>query len=132
MKDVETGIATSQNRLNQLGAPRTNLHEQRRYVHQISKSFSALIKSAVDGEYKDSFFGSAETKAGERRRLHAVVQNILTRYGQTMRTKGCTHSISEEPKGESPKRAISRTDYAKKVKQIMRQSRGYELLGTFH
>jgi hypothetical protein len=132
LKDVEAGIVTSQKRLHQLGASRTNFPEQRRYVHQISDRFSALMKSAVDGVYSDSFFGSAETKEGEYRRLRAVVQNILTRFSQTMRTKGCTHSIIEEPKGEMPKRAISRADYAKKVRQIMRRSRGCELPGTFN
>jgi hypothetical protein len=90
------------------------------------------MKSAVDGVYSDSFFGSAETKEGEHRRLRAVVQNILTRFSQTIGTKGCTHSIIEEPKGEIPKRSISRADYAKKVREIMRRSRGYELPGTFN
>jgi hypothetical protein len=132
LRDVKAGIVISQKRLHQLGASRTNLTEQRRYVHQISDSFSALMKSAVDGVYSDSFFGSAETKEGEYRRLRAVVQNILTRFSQTMGTKGCTHSIIEEPKGEIPKRSISRADYGKKVREIMRRSRGCELPGTFN
>lgn len=134
LEDVESSISECHSRLKRLGAPRSTLEEQRRYLLRVSQRFSVLMKAAVDGIYNDPFFGSAKTEQGYQRRLRAVVQNTLIEFEENMRWKGQTQVITEPPlknqvltSGE-----ISRPDYIDEVRDLMRRSRGCELPGTFN
>lgn len=134
LEDVESSISECHSRLKRLGAPRSTLEEQRRYLLRVSQRFSVLMKAAVDGIYNDPFFGSAKTEQGYQRRLRAVVQNTLIQFEENMRWKGQTQVITEPPlknqvltSGE-----ISRPDYIDEVRDLMRRSRGCELPGTFN
>ena len=133
LQDVEAGISECQTRIKRLGAPRATFEEQRRYLLQISREFSVLMKSAVDGVYNDLFFGSAKTEVGYQRRLRAVVQNTLTDFEEEMRLDGQTRIILDFPSDTVPLKPdqISRSDYISEVKHLMRRSRGRELPGTF-
>lgn len=77
IRDIESGIADSRVRLNQLGDARGTANEQRLYLIRISASFSSLLSSAKDGVYDQDFFGDAHTDAGFQKRLRAVVQDHL-------------------------------------------------------
>ncbi|KAK5111169.1 hypothetical protein LTR85_012251 [Meristemomyces frigidus] len=133
LEDVTAGILASHTRLAQLGSSRTTLVDQHRYLLRISHDISVLMKSAVDGVYNDPFFGSAKTDEGYRKRLRAVVQNILTDFDGSMRLEGEARVIIDALQGNvlNP-REILRSDHVKEVKQLMRKSRGCELPGTFN
>jgi len=148
LQDIESGISECQSRLKRLGTPRASFEEQRRYLVQVSQTFSILIKAAVDGIYNDPFFGSAKTEEGYQKRLRAVVQNTLTDFEEDMRLKGQTRVITETPLENQDIRLassqtsleshvltsdkISRSDYINEVRDLMRRSRGCELPGTFN
>jgi hypothetical protein len=133
-QDVEHGISECQSRLERLGAPRATFEEQRRYLLRVSQGFSALMKAAVDGIYNDPFFGTAKTEEGYQKRLRAVVQNMLTDFKEDMTLNGQTRVIIESPLDDqalTPDK-ISRPDYIKEVRDLIRRSRGCELPGLFN
>ena len=134
LHDVEVGIGESRTKMVRLGNSRVTFADQRQYLLQVAQEFSALIKSAVDGVYINSFFGSAKTNEGYRRRLRAVVQSLLGDFEEITRLEGEARVVIDDlrkSKDLGP-RKILRTDLVVEVKQIMRRSRGCELPGTFN
>lgn len=133
--EVEAGLADCRHRLGRLGTPRATVAEQRRYLHQVSQRFTTLIRAAIDGVYSDGFFGSAKTDAGYQKRLRAVVQNTLSDFEESMRTRGRALDIVESEPAEGKKLGagqVSREKYLDEVRVMMRRSRGCELPGTFN
>lgn len=91
------------------------------------------MKAAVDGVYNDPFFGSAKTDKGYRKRLRAVVQNTLAKFGEDMCKNGEKRTIIECAKDSYVKRSqISRDSYIREVSDLMKRSRGCELPGRFN
>jgi GTP-binding protein EngB required for normal cell division len=127
---IKDGIQECTARLDTLGAPRATVQEQRRYLLQVSQSFSTLVKAAVDGQYSDPFFGDASTNEGYQKRLRAGLQNTLIVFAADMRKKGHAFTILDEGPTDPPHR-ISRTDYISRVTKLLIRSRGRELPGTF-
>jgi hypothetical protein len=134
LRDVESGIAQCQNLLQRLGSSRATSEEQRQYLLRISQVFSTLIRAAVGGVYGHPFFGSAKTKQGYQKRLRAVVQNTLSEFNDNMHLKGQARAIIEDPMEFSTLSSgqVSRSTYVNEVKNLMRNSRGCELPGTFN
>lgn len=130
LAQILAGIHECSSRLDALGATRATVQEQRRYLLQVSHSFSNLIKATTDGLYSDSFFGDASTTEGYRKRLRAILQNNLTEFAESMRKKGHTYNIIDEGPTQRA-RDITRHDYIAKVKTLLERSRGRELPGTF-
>jgi hypothetical protein len=89
------------------------------------------MKAAIDGTYVDPFFENARTTQGYTKRLRAVIQNHLTEFEEDMRTRGQTKKILDSNDSKLGENEISRDDYIKDVKTLMRRSRGRELPGTF-
>ena len=132
--DVELGIDDCRKSLLRLGEARGTLQEQRLYLLHISQSFTSLIKAAVDGVYTHEFFGRAETDVGFNKRLRAVAQDLLLQFAERMRNEGHDREIIEDtPSRSSPRvsKQISRSEYTKHVRELMRRTRGCELPGTF-
>jgi GTP-binding protein EngB required for normal cell division len=130
LAQIKREIQECTEKLDTLGASRSTTQEQRRYLLQVSQSFSTLIRAAVDGQYSDPFFGDASTNEGYQRRLRAVLQNTLTNFAADMRKNGHTYTIIEEGPAKLPTQ-ITRSDYVAKVSKLMERSRGRELPGTF-
>ena len=133
--DVETSINDSRSTLIRLGEARGTLQEQRLYLVHVSRSFSSLVKAAIDGVYVHKFFGVAITPIGFRKRLRAIVQDILLNFVEDIGYKGHSQEITED---DSPQNKISvsekilRSNFLKYVRELIRRSRGYKLLGTFN
>jgi GTP-binding protein EngB required for normal cell division len=130
LAQIQNGIQDCDHRLEVLGGSRTTLKEQQRYLLHVSQSFSKMVKAATDGLYSDPFFGDASTAIGYRRRLRAVLRNILTEFAEAMRKEGHTYDIKDEGLAVRP-RQITRKAYVTKVKTLLERSRGRELPGTF-
>ncbi|KAM3558130.1 hypothetical protein MY1884_004150 [Beauveria asiatica] len=128
IQDIEMEISSTESQLRLFGSPRTNVTEQRRYLLQVSRDFTALIQAAVDGVYNNSFFGSVKTDDGYRKRLRARVQNTLTSFCEKMRQPGKQRIIVDTTSDEE----ISRADFVDLAKERTRRSRGRELPGTFN
>ncbi|KAI1559982.1 interferon-induced GTP-binding protein Mx, partial [Pyrenophora tritici-repentis] len=129
LTQIKSGIQECTERLGKLGASRATAQEQRRYLLQVSQSFSTLVRAAIDGQYSDSFFGDASTPEGYHKRLRAVLQNTLIDFAEDMRKKGHTHTITDGDPTTLPSH-ISRSDYIAKVTRLLKRSRGRELPGT--
>ncbi|KID61359.1 interferon-induced GTP-binding protein Mx, partial [Metarhizium hybridum] len=133
VRDIDTEITNCRNHLNRLGTARTTPAEQRRYLFQVSRDFTALMRAAVDGEYNNAFFGSAKSEAGYRKRLRARVQGSLTLFAGNLRQRGQKKIIVDsEDEAKLSRRQITRSAYMREVKDLMRRSRGRELPGTFN
>ncbi len=159
--DIQAGIDDSRSTLIRLGEARGTLQEQRLYLVHVSQSFSSLVKAAVDGIYVDEFFGDAMTLAGFRKRLRAVVQDVLLELARDMRREGHSQEITEDVSPQKPAsvptktsrsdhlgqeitedvspqkpastpKKISRSDLLGRVRELVRRSRGCELPGTFN
>lgn len=134
LRDVAEGIRAGEARLSRLGGSRATPEAQRQYLARVAQDFSTLTKSATDGIYQESFFGSANTTDGYRRRLRAVVQNSLNDFQEAMRQEGEGRVILDEISADdaTDSRVIHRNDFIIQVKRLMRRSRGRELPGTFN
>jgi GTP-binding protein EngB required for normal cell division len=130
LAQIQDGIYHCTNRLEVLGVPRATVQEQRRHLLTVSQSFTHLMEAAADGSYSDLFFGDASTDEGYRKRLRANLQNILTKFADTMRKQGHTYDIVDHGSTKHS-RQISREDYISKVNTLLMRSRGRELPGTF-
>ncbi|KAJ8132968.1 hypothetical protein O1611_g656 [Lasiodiplodia mahajangana] len=151
LENVETGIGECETRLSKLGAARSTAEEQRRYLFRISRSFTNIVQASIDGNYTDAFFANMDTANRYPKRLRAVVQNTLLDFAEKMHIYGHARIIQEEEEGydeESDEeyegeeryeasvvsdiRCVSRTKYIEEVRDIMKESRGRELPGTYN
>ncbi|KAK3175407.1 hypothetical protein K4F52_010291 [Lecanicillium sp. MT-2017a] len=137
LHDVASEMDSCSAELQRLGAARSTVREQRRYLLQVSREFTTLMQAAVDGEYNNAFFGSAKTDEGARRRLRARIQNALEHFAENMRLNGQRRVLLDElpdtdDNRKLTEREILRSDYIEDVKQLIRKSRGRELPGTFN
>ena len=133
LEDIELEISTSKAQLKRLGSQRTSVNEQRRYLLQVSREFTQLMQAAADGVYNDSFFGSAKTEEGYKKRLRARVQNTLAAFSETMRLQGRTQIIVDTTSPDVlPSGHISRSEFLEEAKEQIKRSRGRELAGTFN
>ncbi|KAI0600685.1 P-loop containing nucleoside triphosphate hydrolase protein [Biscogniauxia sp. FL1348] len=129
LEDVETEILECQNRLAKLGVQRCTVPDQRKYLLAASIAFSGLMKSALDGIYTDSFFGSAEKSEPHTRRLRAVMRNSLSEFSDQMRRYGHAKIIQEYVDiKETDPRYVSKSAYISEMKTVVKQSRGQELI----
>ncbi|KAK4150063.1 hypothetical protein C8A00DRAFT_46461 [Chaetomidium leptoderma] len=131
LDDVTAGINECRHTLDKLGTARATLAEQRRYLLKVSAKFSEVVRAAVDGVYTDAFF-----RTSKDRRLRAVMQNTLSDFARDMRMKGHARTIHDGPvprnNDDCNVRPISRALYIKQVKELMMESRGRELPGTYN
>ncbi|KAG6008281.1 hypothetical protein E4U21_004743 [Claviceps maximensis] len=136
LTDVETEISACTSLLSRLGTPRSTVVEQRKYLLQVSRDFTLLMKAAVDGEYNNSFFGSAKSDDGYKKRLRARVQNILAEFEEVMRLRGQQKTIIDDSSAANVSalghRKLTRSSYIDEVKELMKRSRARELPGTFN
>ena len=86
IRDIEFGLAHCRERLQHLGDARETANEQRLYLICISETFSSLLSAAGNGVYDQDFFGDARTHVGFKKRLRAVVQDLLLNYAKAMQT----------------------------------------------
>ncbi|KAK3306692.1 P-loop containing nucleoside triphosphate hydrolase protein [Chaetomium strumarium] len=132
LEDVTEGLNDCKNTLVRLGAERSTIAEQRRYLLRVSTEFSNLAKAAIDGIYTHAFFNDSKDRC-----LRAVIQNTLTEFAEEMRKKGHARAIVDDFDGEHEDSddeppSISRSEYIDEVKQLMRETRGRELPGTYN
>ncbi|PBP22809.1 hypothetical protein BUE80_DR006361 [Diplocarpon rosae] len=133
LEEIEAGIKQCRDKLAKLGASRTSISEQRRYLLKTSAAFSSLLRAAIDGQYNDAFFASTDVADAYPRRLRAVVQNTLSEFAEKMRMDGHARIIREHPAPDmDDERSVFRSDYIEEVKALMKETRGRELPGTYN
>lgn len=98
LADIKNGYDECTEKLVKLGRPRTTIVEQRLFLTELSMKFVHLCKSAIDGNYEDSFFGDGvpPPEVDRPKRLRGVAQNLALGLAETLRVKGHTYEISDE------------------------------------
>ena len=133
LQDVEAGMKQCKQALSRLGATRASITEQRRYLLNSSARFSSLLRAAIDGQYTDVYFATADAQEAYSMRLRAVVQNALSEFAEQMRTEGQAEIIEEGTiLGNNAGRRVSRSIYIEEVRALMKATRGRELPGTYN
>ncbi|KAI1273005.1 P-loop containing nucleoside triphosphate hydrolase protein [Xylaria sp. FL0933] len=133
LDDIEKGIDDCAGRLEKLGDSRGTIKDQRKYLVTASHRFSNLVQQAVDGVYRDKFFGDARVDRDYNKRLRAVVQNTLSDFSNEIGSRGEARAIVERAYNGPPYRNhIRRSDYLEEVRTLMRRTKGRELPGTFN
>ncbi|KAK6221069.1 hypothetical protein LQW54_001642 [Pestalotiopsis sp. IQ-011] len=117
--------------LEKLGTSRSTVSEQRRYLLRASYHFATLVRESISGLYSNPFFGKARDTGGGKKRLRAFVQNALTDFSETMRLNGHARRIVDRL-SEDGTREVLRRDYLLEVRNLMKESRGCELPGTYN
>ncbi|EXJ71691.1 uncharacterized protein A1O5_05499 [Cladophialophora psammophila CBS 110553] len=136
--DVESGIAHCQHRLEELGQPRHTVALQRKHLHDARKKFSDLVKDSVNGDYSDPFFHDSREEVGYKRRLRAVVQNVMQEFTEEMRLRGHTVRLVDNKsdlqalKQHTYTEIRTREEFLEYVNIRMKINRGTELPGIFN
>ncbi|KAI1347300.1 P-loop containing nucleoside triphosphate hydrolase protein [Xylaria sp. FL0043] len=117
--------------LNELGEPRTTVHEQRLFLARISQNFEHLIRDVKNGTYTDPFFKEADTKRGYEQRLRAIIQNLNGQFAIEMLQNGHARRIIS-PEEEASSRTVTRDKFIEETRELMRRTRGCELPGRFN
>lgn len=143
VKDIERELEVCRKTLKQLGLPRDNPDSQRRYLGDIAEEFHRLVSQGVDGSYEDNFFRRKKTSQKSknrdeevRTRLRARVRSLEDEFFAQMKDYGHTEQIgTSNPKlglfdPLAPK-YTSEDEYLEKVDELLRDSKGRELQGTF-
>ncbi|KAK8054613.1 P-loop containing nucleoside triphosphate hydrolase protein [Apiospora phragmitis] len=132
LSDASAGVQHCREKLTRLGADRSSIPEQRRYLLKGSTEFMNLMRAATDGVYTHAFFASSGDPTARAKRLRAVVQNTLSDFAQQMRTEGHARTIKDDKvRVGRDNRCVSRSDYIDEVRILMKESRGRELPGTY-
>lgn len=135
IREVESGINDCESILTRLGSSRLTLQQQQLYLLSVGQGFYSLMKAAIDGIYKDPFFGDAKSDEGYNKRLRAVTQNTLLSFADDMRCKGHEQEIVDERvelRASAHPAQILRSKFIDEVSDQMKRSRGCELPGTFN
>ncbi|KAK4130249.1 hypothetical protein BT67DRAFT_452580 [Trichocladium antarcticum] len=139
MNEIKDKYKSCRHRLEQLGDPRISPKEQQRYLFHLSQASQALVKASVGGNYNNRFFGDAKTDEGYQQRIRAIIQNLneefaseLSNHGHYREIKTTGLSGTTVSTGSRSPIGISREHFIDHVQDLMRNTRGCELPGTFN
>lgn len=145
MREMETKFEACRREMETMGEPRATSVQQRRYLLHSAQEFQSLVKASAAGNYHGSFFGDAKTEPGYQKRIRAVIQNLNEDFAAEISTRGHLWEIgdSDELTGAVPVpvsldpvrnqgNKIRRDDFIRRIKYLMRRTRGRELPGTYN
>ncbi|KAI0836511.1 P-loop containing nucleoside triphosphate hydrolase protein [Hypoxylon sp. FL0890] len=132
IREINLKLNESREELEELGEPRRTLDEQRLKLLQISEEFQSLVERSVSGTYNGAFFEDAETSQGYQERIRAVIQNMNKGFADELVKHGHRREISSgNSKPSTNPEFVTRDKFLDHVENIMRRTRGRELLGIF-
>ncbi|KAL6408950.1 Interferon-induced GTP-binding protein Mx [Ilyonectria robusta] len=88
IEEIQSESELCQDLLNKCVQPRNSVDNQRMHLLQVSRSFQALTKAAIDGTYNDRFFENVINPEGDQRRFLAVVQNLNDKFAAELISHG--------------------------------------------
>ena len=133
IKEAETEFVRCRDNLARLGASRASAEDRQRYLMQAAQVFSVIMRSCINGSYDDKFFTTGDQDVHRQKRLRAVVQDTLVQYSRDMQHHGHAKNIVDDEaakaKGGHPQQ-VTQTEFEDSVMELMRDSRGRELMVT--
>lgn len=88
--EIETNLDLRTEELQRLGMSRSTPEEWRSYLLVVARDFERLAHEAVDGRYRDPFFGDLHDGA---RKLRALLRNLNRAFDVTLCTKGARYEF---------------------------------------
>ncbi|RAL11843.1 uncharacterized protein BO97DRAFT_443556 [Aspergillus homomorphus CBS 101889] len=136
IEEIKTKEDEYVHQLKKLGQPRATLDEQKSYLMNISQRFQSLIKAAVDGTYNETFFEDTQSTIGCQKRIRAVIQNLNEAFADRLNRRGHYRQIKENDSQPEPfikgQVSVTRSGFIDHIQELMKQTRGRELPGTFN
>lgn len=136
IRDIQSGIDNCRTQLAKFGEARSTPDEQRCLLIGISQRYQSLCQAAMDGIYKDPFFGDPRSKDGFARRLRSVVYDLNNQFATDMRQKGQHRRVPqwahEEDLRSNAKNEISEAGFIEEIRSTLKYTRGRELPGLFN
>ncbi|KAH6962190.1 P-loop containing nucleoside triphosphate hydrolase protein [Ilyonectria sp. MPI-CAGE-AT-0026] len=93
IEQIQSESEFCQDMLNKFGQPRNSVDNQRVHLLQVSQSFQALTKAAIDGTYNDRFFENVINPDGDQRRFLAVVQKLNDEFATELIRRGQSYRV---------------------------------------
>jgi hypothetical protein len=95
--DIQRAISTREQELAKLGPSRSTLLQQRGFLLNISSAFDNIVQQAVNGMYRDEFFGSLNannTPTDNNKLLRAAIRQLNDFFVEAMNIRGKRRTIS--------------------------------------
>ncbi|KAK7188804.1 hypothetical protein DPSP01_014147 [Paraphaeosphaeria sporulosa] len=101
-EEMSTKLQNTVKDIAKLGEKRNTASEQRQMLVKISMHFQDILKSAVKGNYENTFFGpvnidAAVASAENIRRFRAVIQHLNIKFAENMRLLGHKYAVGTGP-----------------------------------
>lgn len=146
VREIEQSIAECREELERLGDRRGTCEEQRHFLLNVSQAFQSLVKAAISGTYKDSFFGDPRTEDVFVKRFRAVTQKLNLAFAEHMRLYGSHRKIvttnADDPcvdhngrtqdNNADHREQVTRADFINEIKELLERTRGRELPGMYN
>ncbi|KIW36744.1 uncharacterized protein PV06_11040 [Exophiala oligosperma] len=140
--DVQELLQKTEADLATMGEERDSASKMRMFLTRLTMAFNQLVTSALNGTYDDVdivFFNLYEKH--RPRRLRATIQNLNTKFADTMRERGAKRRVvtdveddlseAESNEDNAGQMLVSEKDMKRWVAEVYRNSRGKELPGTY-
>jgi GTPase SAR1 family protein len=149
-RDLEEALRESRNQLDIMGNRRTQAHECKAYLTQLSLDFYELCKAAVNGHYEGTYFTADADHAfnlaspSTVRRIRAVVQFMNVQFADNHRTTGHKYQIDTSNTHKAPTPLsldtndtlspvrMNKAGALAWVRSVLVRTRGRELVGNFN
>ncbi|KIW22041.1 uncharacterized protein PV07_12559 [Cladophialophora immunda] len=141
--DVRELLTKTDADLATMGEERDSPSKMRMFLTRLAMSFDQLVTSALNGTYDDvdmTFFNLEEKHRSHR--LRATVQDLNTKYADTMRDRGAKRRVvaaseddcsdTESTEDDDGQILVSEKGMKRWVSEVYRNSRGKELPGTYN
>ncbi|KAI1388076.1 dynamin family protein [Hypoxylon trugodes] len=132
IREIESGLDESREKLKELGEPRRTYDEQRLQLLQVSQGFQSLVEGSVSGSYDDPFFEDAQSDKGYEQRIRSVIQNMNKEFADEITAHGHRREVGS--KSQTPDQNpeyVTREVFLDHVQSMMQRTRGQELPGIF-
>lgn len=90
ISDIEKHLTKYEEELGRLGAERSRPEDLRSFLVEVAVKFERLARDAVNGYYKDDFFGKLHE---EERKLRSLLRNLNKAFSITLQEKGSAMTI---------------------------------------
>jgi hypothetical protein len=109
-EEMNNKLQTTTGDIERLGDKRATISEQRMILMKVGMRINNIIKSALEGHYRDAFFETVDMEApvdsgSNLRRFRAVIQYLNTRLADEMRLRGQKFAITAGPGGDDEDQA---------------------------
>ncbi|KAK3905958.1 P-loop containing nucleoside triphosphate hydrolase protein [Staphylotrichum tortipilum] len=117
--NIGRSLGDRKRELGQLGPSRLMFVEQRAYLCAIASKFHRLATDAVEGRYRDEFFGELNEREMRARKLRAVLGNMHLAFEVVMETKGARYKIHAVEGGNDGHNKDSLSHHPEHVQELV-------------